>query len=199
MKREKTPPPSPPPPRREEKRSLSLKSAMVAATGGDGAVRKPLINPIGEFPGFSDSNMPEMEARLLELQADIINREELLAERMQKVEFRERELNEREALLEAQRNVLASREKSEPGKPTGESANDLERDALLKLKAELEAQEKSIKEAREMIREREAYIEKCENDLVEKSMILTEREARIEQREEDHAVKESAAPFKRND
>jgi len=50
-----------------------------------------------------------------------------------------------------------------------------------------------------MIREREAYIEKCENDLVEKSMILTEREARIEQREEDHAVKESAAPFKRND
>ncbi|MFP4070041.1 MAG: hypothetical protein ACLFVC_07660 [Opitutales bacterium] len=174
---------------------MSLKSAMAAATKKDSAVHKPLIDPMGEFPKFQHASMPEMEARLLELQADVINREELIAERERKLQFRERELNEREALLEAQRNVLASRGATHPH-ASSESAEDesMEMDALRKLKAELEAQETSIKEAREMIREREDYIEKCENDLVEKSMMLTEREARVEQREEDYETNASNAP-----
>jgi hypothetical protein len=175
----------PPPPVRKEPRKLSLKMAIAAATRRESANVKPLLNPQEEFPKVKSQSgkQQEMEAHLLELQADIINREELLSEKEKYLEARTLELNEREALLEAHKKVVES-------KPAGGSSGEeqhasKEMEALKALQAELEAQEASLKEARNMLHEREAYIEQCENDLVEKSMQLTEREAQLEQREED--------------
>jgi len=146
---------------------------------------RPLLNPQSEFPKIKSQSgkQQEMEAHLLELQADVINREGLLAEKEKYLEARALELNEKEALLEAHRKVFMSQGIGKAEQTPEERAVEL--DALQALRAELEAQELSLVEARKMLQEREAYIEKCENELVEKSMQLTEREAQLEQWEED--------------
>lgn len=154
---------------------------------------KPLMSPLDEFPSSSSCQQQDMESRLLELQADIINREELLNVGEKRLKNRELELNEREALLEARKQVVESSLNSR-GKDAQSSISVEEREAFETLKRELDNQETSLKEARAMLHEREVYIEACENELVEKSMILTEREARVEQREEDFANK-TANPF----
>lgn len=180
----------PPPPVRKEPRRLSLKMAIAAATRRESAEVKPVLSPQDEFPKIKSQSgkQQEMEAHLLELQSDIINREELLAEKEKYLEARALELNEKEALIEAHKKVVDS-------KPHGDASeqaesNSKEMEALKALRAELETQEASLKDARKMLHEREAYIEQCENDLVEKSMQLTEREARLEQREEDVSAAE---------
>ncbi|PXA05132.1 hypothetical protein DDZ13_04000 [Coraliomargarita sinensis] len=175
----------PPPPVRKEPRRLSLKMAIAAATRRESADVKPLLSPENEFPKIKSQSgkQQEMEAHLLELQADIINREELLAEKEKYLEARALELNEKEALLEAHKKVVDSKTSADASGDPKNHGEEME--ALKALRAELETQEASLKEARNMLHEREAYIEKCENDLVEKSMVLTEREAQIEQREED--------------
>lgn len=176
---------SPPPPVRKEPRRLSLKMAIAAATRRESAEVRPVLSPQDEFPKVKSQSakQQEMEAHLLELQADITNREGLLAEKEKYLEARALEMNEREALLEAHKKVIDSKPSENPSDRA--ESNDKEMEALNALRAELEIQETSLQEARKMLREREAYIEQCENDLVEKSMQLTEREARLEQREED--------------
>lgn len=170
----------PPQPRiHREERKLSLKLAIAAATRRESADVKSGLNTHDEFPRFKSQSgrQQEMGAHLLELQADIINREGLLAEKEKYLEARALELNEKEALLQAHKKVLESRGVG-PKEKTQSEVSSAEMDALKALKAELEAQEASLQD-------REVYIEQCENDLVEKSMQLTEREAHIEQREED--------------
>ncbi len=179
-----------PPPVRIPKRRLSLKTAIAAASRADSTIVKPLMNPLGEFPEIKTGKHQEMEANLLELQADIIIREELLSEKETRLKHRERELNEKEALLEAHRKILQTNTTPTDAASAAASAiKTEEREAFEALKRELDAQEQSLKEAKKMLHEREAFIEQCENELVEKSMLLTEREARIEQREEDHEAR----------
>lgn len=185
--------PPPPPPNREPKRRLSLKTAIAAASRTNSTIVKPLMNPLGEFPAIKTGKQQEMEANLLELQADIIIREGLLSDKEKTLKSRELELNEKEALLEAHRKVLeTSSAPSKAASPISSAIGTEEREAFDALKRELVAQEQSLNNARKMLKEREDFIEQCENELVEKSMLLTEREARIEQREEDHEAKKFA-------
>ncbi|MEO0508678.1 MAG: hypothetical protein AAF065_02320 [Verrucomicrobiota bacterium] len=178
---------SPPPPIRKEPRKLSLKTAIAAATRRESAAVKTLPSNQEELVTVKSKSgkQQEMEAHLLELQADVVNREELLSEREKYLENRALELNEKEALLDAHQKIFES--KNPAKEETSEVDMDGEMTALEALRAELEAQEATLFEARKMLQERETYIEQCENELVEKSMLLTEREARIEQREEDSA------------
>jgi hypothetical protein len=159
--------------------------AIAAATRRESAEARPGLNPRDEFPKTKSQSgkQQEMEAHLLELQADIINREELLAEKEKYLEARALELNEKEALLEAHWKVANSRHHAATGAQADDETSEIK--ALKAVRAELETQETSLRKARRMLHEREAYIEQCENDLVEKSMQLTERETRLEQREED--------------
>lgn len=177
--------PPPPPPIRKEPRRLSLKLAIAAATRREGAEVKSVLNPQGEFPQIKSQSgkQQEMEAHLLELQADILNREGLLQEKEKYLEARALELNEKEALLEAHKKVVDSQVSRDVSLDARD--NEGESAALKALKAELEAQEATLIETRRILQERETYIEQCENELVEKSMQLTERETKIEQREED--------------
>lgn len=181
---------SPPPPIKKEPRRLSLKLAIAAATRREGAEVKPLLSPQDEFPKIKSQSgkQQEMEAHLLELQADIINREDLLAEKEKYLEARALELNEKEALLEAHKKVVDAKQTQDPGFLRQSDGSEVA--ALKALQAELDAQETSLKESRRMLQEREAYIEKCENELVEKSMQLTERETHVEQREDDVGASE---------
>jgi len=165
--------------------------AIAAATRRESADVRPVLNPQNEFPKIKSQSgkQQEMEAHLLELQADIINREGLLSEKEKYLEARALELNEKEALLEAHKKVVDSKSASDPSTETEGKREEM--NALKALQIELESQEASLREARRMLHEREAYIEQCENDLVEKSMQLTEREAQLEQREEDVGAAET--------
>lgn len=181
---QETPPQSQPfpPPKRKPKRHLSIKAAVAVATKTEGhSAFKPLMNPINDFSSTHSSSPQEIEKHLLELQADIINREELLDQKEKQCKARELELNEQEALLEARRQII----ESDANHLNKSLISDDAQDALQALKNTLDAQEASLKEAREILHEREAYIEQCENMLVEQSIALTEREARVEQKEED--------------
>ncbi|MGJ8650450.1 MAG: hypothetical protein ACSHX4_08825 [Opitutaceae bacterium] len=185
--------PPPPPPNRQPKRRLSLKTAIAAASRTNSTIVKPLMNPLGEFPEIKTGKQQEMEANLLELQADIIIREGLLSDKERLLQSHELELNEKEALLEAHRKVIdIHAAPNESASQTNSAISTEEREAFDALKRELNNQEQSLKNARKMLHEREDFIEQCENELVEKSMLLTEREARIEQREEDHEAKKFA-------
>ena len=68
-----------PPPDRKAERKLSLKTAMALATKAPG---HETLRPLMKQPSAESSshNTPhqDTEGRLLDLQADIINREELL-------------------------------------------------------------------------------------------------------------------------
>jgi len=188
--------PSPPPPIRQSTRRLSLKTAIAAATRREGAVVMPLLSPIDEFPSVKTKSgkQQEMEAHLLELQAEIIVREDQVSQREKRMEANELELNEREALLVAHKELVESKTGVQ-GEPV-ESQVDVSKEAkaLKALQRELEVQEASLQESRKMLHEREVFIEQCENELVEKSMLLTEREAQVEQDEEDiEAVSARAA------
>jgi chromosome segregation ATPase len=186
---------SAPPPKRHPKRQLSLKTAIAAATQREGAEVRDLLEDFVDDGGIKgsgtlvrpqSSRQQDMEAYLLELQAEIVVREDQVAQREKRLEARELELNEREALLEAHRKILSSKHL-----PTDQEMNDLaternkENRALHALQNELIKQETVLAENRKALREREDFIQKCENELVEKSMILTEREARVEQDEEN--------------
>jgi len=181
-----------PPPVREPKRRLSLYEAMNhmnSASSKDGysgsrpRANTPALEPTDEFP-LRSGQQQEMEAHLLELQAEMVRREDALNEKERKLMTWERELNEQDALLEARRKVIESSVTQSGGIVNGPKVSE-ELQALQKLKAELDAQESALKESRQALRERERYVEECENELVEKSMQLTEREAHIEQLEED--------------
>ena len=177
-----------PPPVRQPKRNLSLREAMdhLSAIGKDGysGSKKAVPTATGEIPILRTGQQQEMEAHLLELQAEMVRREYDLNEKERKIMAWERELNEKEALLEARRKVIESTVSGSGDSSKGANVSE-EVKALQKLKAELDAQEQALKESRQALRERERYIEECENELVEKSMQLTEREAQIEQLEED--------------
>lgn len=185
--------PPPPPPVRKAPRRLSLKMAIAALTRREYKNMKPLLSPGDEFPKINSQsgNEEDIEAQLLDLQAHIINREELLAEKEKYLEARTRDLNEKEALLEAhQRLIEAKASGSSPDNP----GHRKELEAMKALQAELIQQEASLKEARQHLKKREAYIEECENELLKKSMQLSEREAHVEQGEENLAAAERRRP-----
>lgn len=180
-----------PPPVKKARRRLTLEHAMhhlqrgKASDMGDPLTSAPLMQPKDEFPTLRTGQQQEMEAHLLELQADIIRREDSVGDKERKLMEWERELNEKEALLEARRSVIESSISRNNSGEVSQQMSTEEQHALIKLKAELDAQECALKESRLSLRDRERYIEECENALVEKSMELSEREAHIEQDEED--------------
>lgn len=96
----------PPPPKRELKRKLSLKSALSGNTPEGAPPQKPLMRTSDELPSVQSVAQQDMEAHLLELQADLINQETRLKQKEKQLEARERELNEKEALLRARQQML---------------------------------------------------------------------------------------------
>ncbi|MEM1223035.1 MAG: hypothetical protein AAGH40_09750 [Verrucomicrobiota bacterium] len=180
----------PPPPKRAPKRRLSLECAVAVAIRAESkGIVKPMADPLSNLPELDSCKAQDNVARLLELQADIIVREDALQQKEIALKNRERELSEHGALLEAHEKVLTSRMQSGTSEEISAEDASNESEALQALRNELNSQERSVAEARRMLKEREAFIEQCENELVEKSMLLTEREARIEQKEEDYKLK----------
>lgn len=68
---------------------------------------------------------------------------------------------------------------------SGGAENSAERQQMEDFKRDLQAQEDSIREAKNYIREREVYLDECENTIMEKSHALDEKEAEIDQLREE--------------
>ena len=104
------PEPQFPPPERKQKRKLSLKAAMALATNAPGHESlMPLIRKDDETLANCTQTQEKIKAYLLGLQADVINREELLEQREKQLDARENDLNKHEALLDTKmKNLEAS-------------------------------------------------------------------------------------------
>lgn len=148
-----------PPPIRKPKRRLTLKTAIATMSGKASETAKRLMDPIGQLPTAVDGKLQEIEANLLELQADIIIREGLLRDKEKQLKFRERELelelDERDALLEAHHKIIRSSSEEAKQRKSSDAVSDAEHSALDALKCQLELQESSLKDAQRMHQERE--------------------------------------------
>ena len=184
--------PAYPPPERKSERRLSLKAAMALATGAPGhETLMPLVRRNDKALVNDEDSRKKTETYLLDLQADVINREELLEQKEKRFAAREKDLNRRANVLKKKVKEIESRikeiesatltEKKKPVEPPEEESE------IKSLGDESEGD--LFEETRQMLREREAYIEECENALVEKLTEITKREAEIEQREEQLAYK----------
>lgn len=180
-----------PPPIRQTKQSLSLQKAMKAMDKNGKPIRleskkrSSILSLTQEMPLLRSGQAQEKEAYLLELEAEIFRREEALTDKEIRLAALERELNEKDALLEARIKVMeTSSDRSISNSSSGHYSSE-EFDALKRLKIELDAQEAALKQSRKDLQAREEYVEECENTLVTKSTELTEREAALEQLEDD--------------
>jgi len=169
-----------PPPDKRPERKLSLKAAMALATKSPGhETLMPLVRKDDESLARNEDSRKNIESYLLDLQADIINREELLAQKEIKLTAREKDLNRRaEFFDERSRELESAMNKSKSPALAQESNTTSE-----PVKNQVPAKD-PYKETREMLEERERYIEECENALVNKLTELTKREAEVEQLEE---------------
>ena len=180
-----------PPPNKKPERRLSLKAAMAIATGAPGhETLMPLVRKNDTNLANDEDTKKKIETYLLNLQADIINREELLEQREKQVVAREKDLNKRAEALEKKEKEIESRINQVTS--TTSSENEALESETIKDFAQ-KSESDLFEETRIMLREREAYIEECENALVEKLMQLTKREAEVETREEqlDYRIKKS--------
>ncbi|MGK0176860.1 MAG: hypothetical protein ACJAT5_000291 [Lentimonas sp.] len=171
-----------PPPDKKPERRLSLKAAMALATGAPGhETLMPLVRKGDKDLANNDDSKRKVETYLLNLQADIINREELLEQREKRFGAREKDLSKRASALNKKAQEIESRLNEAKSLTTPEKKEPVAepvKDVTKKPETDL------FEETRVMMREREAYIEQCENALVEKLTQLTKREAEIEVREE---------------
>jgi len=126
---------------------------------------------------------------LRDLEAQLVARDMTMHALETKLAERERQLWETEALLQAREAVLtAERTRPAAGASAGPSSAELK--AYEKLKAQVDAQELALKEAKDQLREREKFLEDSEAQLMEKMAAQQEKETELEQREDDLRTRE---------
>ena len=153
---------------------------------------------IDEPRAAHDTQSEELAQSLQQLEAKLVERERAVEERECRLADRLRDLAESEILLEAREALVAASRKK---RPTRRVLSDEERTALAALKAELDRQEVLLVEQRDALREREKFINESEARLFQKVQEQQEKENELEQREEDlgtvekpHAGMDAAGP-----
>jgi chromosome segregation ATPase len=136
----------------------------------------PVAAGLDELDADLAASLRQWEATLLERELKVEDAEARLAER-------ERELAEEEALLQAKARLQAAASASTKPR-SGPTLSQAEYDALEVWRAELERQEKTLREDKAALREREAFLEESENRLLEKVQAQQELETELEQRAE---------------
>lgn len=127
-----------------------------------------------------------------QLESALAERERAIGDAEARLMERTRDLDEMDALLRAREALLASTKLRHSGNRKTVTAREAE--AVKNLKAELDKQEASVREAREALRAREKYLEECETRLFEKVQQQQEKETELEQREEDLKLKLDVIP-----
>jgi len=145
--------------------------------------------PFGEPRMLKTDEVAELQKSLRELEVQLMEHEQANQALQSQLAERERDLWETEALLKAREEVLLAERKRATALPKTASAHagptPEELKAHEKLKAELDAQVESLKEAKAQLREREQFLEDAETQLMSKMAAQQEKEVELEQREED--------------
>lgn len=145
--------------------------------------------PFGELKKLDNAEVAELETALRELEKRLVENEQANQALHGQLAERERDLWETEALLKAREEVLQAERKrasalaKAASAPAGPSTEEVR--AYEKLKAELDAQEETLKQAKAELRDREQFLEEAENQLMAKMAAQQEKEVELEQREED--------------
>ncbi len=155
-------------------------------------VRTPADLVAAPRPESAPGPDPEADRFYRHLQEALTDRERAIADAEVRLLERTRDLDEIDALLRAREALLASTRLREPGNRNLVTSREAQ--AVMDLKAELDRQEASLREAREAIREREKFLDESEQRLFEKVQQQQEKESELEQREENlKARQENAA------
>lgn len=172
--------------------SLDVSEKSVAARETIKAVVSATRAPFGNTSPSTATQAAELERTLRQLELSLAERERAIEEAEARLADRDRELAEAEALLVAREKLLAASRKAAPAA----TVSPEEKLALEQLRAELERQEASLKEAKQAMRERELFLEENEAKLMEKMQAQQEREIELDQRAEDlgtRAARQAAA------
>lgn len=165
-------------------RAQEASQATAAARKSIDAIMSSSRAPWGGKAALSGSQVEELEKALRALEAKAAEREMALTEAENKLAERDRALAETEALLQAREKVIDAMRKQPPPE-AGAAVNPEEREALHKLKEELDRQEANLKEQRQALQDREEFLNQSETALFEKMQAQQEKETELEQKEED--------------
>jgi hypothetical protein len=141
----------------------------------------------GPSPSAHPATLAQREHNLREMESRLLDRERLLGDAEARMSERERELWEAEALFEARKGVCQATEETSDNGGNGASS-----EALEGLRATLEEQEKSLRESKIALKEREEFLEASENKLFEKLQAQQEREIELEQWAEELSETDSS-------
>ena len=183
--------PNPPlviPRRRQTEAPFAVSQVSQAARESIRAIVTATRESSGTLSAEAQSRSLELERSLRQLELRIEERERLVGEREARLAEIARDLAETEALLVAREQVIESLRKRTAAQ--GSHSSPEERDALLRLRAELDRQETLIKEGKQTITEREHFLEESETKLFEKVQAQQEKEIELDQKEEDLRARE---------
>ena len=168
---------------------FELSDASAAARQSIREIVTATRAPFGAAASSSEAEvrLADVEAKLRHLELSLAERERAVEEAEARLAERERDVAEAEALLQARESLVAARRQPPPA-TAGVSPE--EKEALERVRAELERQEVSVREAKQAIREREAFLDESETKLFEKVQAQQEKEIELEQREEDLRARE---------
>jgi hypothetical protein len=172
-------------PRRRPAQERRPFDALDASAAARESINEIVSATRGPFTGEAyppPAKLIELERKLRQLELTLAERERVITESETRLADRERDVAELEALLLAREELITASQK-----PASSQAgvSPEERLALDHLRAELEKQEASLKEAKEVVREREKFLDESEAKLFEKVQAQQEKENELEQREED--------------
>lgn len=179
------PKPPPFPTRHQARPPLILQRRTRSAAAGQHAAELPQTTTVS-------INTEDATRFFRQLETSLAERERAIGEAEARLMERTRDLDEMDALLRAREALLASTRLRHSGNRKVVTAREAE--AVKNLKAELDKQEASVREAREALRAREKYLEECEIRLFEKVQQQQEKETELEQREEDLQTKLGSSP-----
>jgi chromosome segregation ATPase len=129
----------------------------------------------------------ELERTLRQLELSLGERQRVITDTEIRLAEKERDVAEMEALLQAREQLIAvsHRNTIAPAEMNPET-----KQALEKIRTELDRQEAHINEQKEFIREREKFLDESEEKLFEKVQAQQDKENELEQREEDLLARE---------
>lgn len=148
---------------------------------------KKTRNPFGEPQQLKGTDLDDLESTLRELEKQLLKRERTVQDIEASLAERERGVWETEALLKAREALIQAQEEkhSEQSEALQGTLSQAEHNALLQLKTEIEKQQNSLGEQKNIIKEREEFLDKSEKMLFEKAMDQQEQEVLIEQHMEE--------------
>ena len=168
------------------KPTLDILDASAAARETINSLFSASRTPFGGKPPEA-TKLLELERSLRQLELQLAERQRVITDTETRLAEKERDVAEMEALLLAREQLMAASRRNVS--PVAEVSPEAKQ-AMEKIRAELDRQEAHVNEQKEFIREREKFLDESEAKLFEKVQAQQDKENELEQREEDFLARE---------